>query len=113
MWIFNPASNTNQRSSLRLVNDSDSQGSVTITGIDDGGNAGDSAVTFNIMANSAMTITSVDLESGNADLGLVGALGDGQGKWRLAIESDVDLQVQSLLETPSGFLTNLSRPAEE
>ena len=113
VWIFNPASNTNQRSSLRLVNDSDSQGSVTITGIDDGGNAGDSAVTFNIMANSAMTITSVDLESGNADLGLVGALGDGQGKWRLAIESDVDLQVQSLLETPSGFLTNLSRPAED
>ncbi len=112
VWIFNPASNTNQRSSLRLVNDSDSQGSVTITGIDDGGNAGDSAVTFNIMANSAMTITSVGLESGNADLGLVGALGDGQGKWRLAIESDVDLQVQSLLETPSGFLTNLSRPVE-
>ena len=32
--------------------------------------------------------------------------------WRLQITSDMDMRVQSLLETPSGFLTNLSRTAE-
>jgi YVTN family beta-propeller protein len=110
--IFNPASNTNQQSSLRLVNDSGTQGNVTVSGFDDAGNpSGD--VTFNINAESAMTITSQDLESGTADL--AGSLGDGTGKWRLLVSSDVDLKVQSLLSTPSGFLTNLSRtvPANE
>lgn len=69
-------------------------------------------MTFNIVGDTAMSISAVDLEQGNGDMGLVGSLGDGAGKWRLRITSDVDLQVQSLLETPSGFLTNLSRPTE-
>ena len=112
VWIFNPASNTQQRSVLRLVNNSDTQGSVTITGVDDAGNSPGDTVIFNIMSESAMAISSQDLENGNSDLGLVGTLGNGSGKWRLSIDSDVDLQVQSLLETPSGFLTNLSRPVE-
>jgi peptidyl-Asp metalloendopeptidase len=111
VFIFNPASNTNQRSSLRLVNSSAQQGSVTVNGFDDSGMAG-GAVTFSIPADSGMTVTSQDLENGNTDLGLSGALGDGTGKWRLHITSDVDLQVQSLLDTPSGFLTNLSRTIE-
>ena len=113
VWIFNPASNTNQRSSLRLVNMSGAQGSVTISGIDDAGNsAPDGEVTFYIPAGSAMAISAIDLENGNADLGLVGSLGDGAGKWRLKVSSDVDLKVQSLLETSTGFLTNLSRSSE-
>ena len=113
VWIFNPASNTNQRSSLRLVNMSGAQGSVTISGIDDAGNsAPDGEVIFNIPAGSAMAISAIDLENGNADLGLVGSLGDGAGKWRLKVSSDVDLKVQSLLETSTGFLTNLSRSSE-
>ena len=59
-----------------------------------------------------MVVTAQDLENGNSDLGLVGALGDGTGKWRLQVSSDVALQVQSLLDTPTGFLTNLSRASE-
>ncbi len=59
-----------------------------------------------------MSITAVDLENGNAQLGLVGALGNGTGKWRLRVTSDVDLKVQGLMNTPSGFLTNLSRTSE-
>ena len=109
VFIFNPASNTNQRSSLRIVNTSSQQGSVTIQGFDDTG-AASSTVTFNIIGKSAMSITSQELESGSSKF--VGALGDGAGKWRLQITSNTPLQIQSLLDTPTGFLTNLSRVSE-
>ena len=109
VFIFNPASNENQRSSLRLVNNTSQQGSVTINGFDDSGAEG-GEVTFNIPADNGMLLTAQDLENGTSDL--MGSLGDGMGKWRLVITSDVDLQVQSLLDTPTGFLTNLSRTTE-
>ena len=109
VFIFNPASNTNQRSSLRIVNTSSQQASVTIQGFDDTG-AASSTVTFNIIGNSALSITSQELENGSSKF--VGALGDGAGKWRLKITSNTALQVQSLLDTPTGFLTNLSRVSE-
>ncbi len=113
VYLFNPGSNTAQRSTLRIINDSASQGAVTISGVDDQGvMAPSGAVTFNIPAMSAMTLSAQDLEQGNGDLGLVGALGDGSGKWHLQVTADVDLKVQNLLDTPTGFLTNLSRPVE-
>ena len=113
VWLFNPASNVNQKSTLRLVNNDSTRGSVTISAIDDtGASAPNGEIIFNIGADSAMSISALDLEDGNGDMGLVGSLGNGAGKWRLRISSDVDLQVQSLLETPSGFLTNLSRPVD-
>ena len=100
VWFFNPASNVNKVSSLRIVNNSDSQGGVTISAIDDAGNlAPNGDMTFNIMANSAMWITAQDLENGNSELGLVNPIGDGEGKWRLTITSDVDLRVMNLLTT--------------
>lgn len=59
-----------------------------------------------------MSITAQDLEDGNSDLGLVGSLGNGSGKWYLQIQSNVDLKVQGLLDTDTGFITNLSRAYE-
>ena len=44
----------------------------------------------------------------------LGALGDGEGKWQLFVESDESIQVMSLMSTPTGHLTNLAtteRPA--
>ena len=82
---------------------------MTIQGFDDTG-AASSTVTFNMIGNSAMSITSEELESGSSNL--VGALGDGAGKWRLKITSNTALQVQSLLDTSTGFLTNLSRASD-
>ena len=113
VYMFNPGSNISQRSSLWIVNNSDQQGSVTISGRDDNGaSAPGGTVTFNIAANASKLITAQDLESGNSLIGLVGSLGNGTGKWHLEITSDVDLQVQSLLDTPNGFLTNLSQISE-
>jgi hypothetical protein len=110
IFYVNPGSNTSQRSLLRLVNRSGQTGNITISGIDDAGNpAPGGTVTLSLLAFSATQISAADLENGNVPAGLTGALGDGAGKWRLSISSDVNLEVISLLSTPAGFLTNLSR----
>ncbi len=110
--VFNPASNVDRRSSLRIVNDTDDQAAITISGYDDAGNPGDSDVTFNLIGQRSITVTAADLENGNAQLGLVGAFGDGAGKWRLTVSSDTEIQVLGTLDTPAGFITNLSRATE-
>jgi hypothetical protein len=110
VWFVNPGSNTAQRSFLRLVNKTNQTANLTITGIDDAGNAAPGgSITLSIGAFSAKEITAAELENGNAGAGLTGALGDGTGKWRLSVSADADLAVMSLLDTPGGFLTNQSR----
>ncbi|MBO6700778.1 MAG: hypothetical protein JJ921_00455 [Pseudomonadales bacterium] len=107
-WIFNPASNDNQVSILRVVNTEALQGSITISAIDDQGNTAPGGnVGLTIDPLEAVHLTAKDLEEGS--LGTIGSLGDGSGKWRLEINSDVELEVQSLLTTPAGFITNLSK----
>ncbi len=104
--FFNPGGNRRQVSKLRLINDGERAGSATITGIDDHGSAsGPVAVT--VPAGSAFTFTAAELEAGAGDL-LGGGLGDGEGKWRLRVRSDEPIAVMSLLETPTGHLTNVS-----
>ena len=103
--FFNPGSNTGQVSKLRLINDGERAAAATVTGIDDHGN-GSGTVTLTVPAGSARTFTSAELEAGGA--GLAGRLGDGSGKWRLRVRSDAPIAVMSLLETPSGHLTNVS-----
>ena len=113
VYLFNPGSNTNQRSLLRVVNTTGATGTVTITGADDNGNAAPGGpVSFQIGASRGLVLTAQDVENGNASIGLSGALGDGAGKWNLTVESTVDIAVMSLLDTPNGFITNLSRPSE-
>lgn len=112
LFIVNPGSNQNQASSLRFVNPSNNTASVSIDGYDDSGNpAPGGGVTFNLGAGEAMTLTSAELESGTS--GVVGSLGDGSGKWFLTVEAYEDVKVQSLLDAPGGFLTNLSRAISE
>ena len=112
VYVLNPGSNTNQRSLLRVVNTTGTTGTVTITGVDDNGDpAPGGAVSFQIGANRGLVLTAQDIENGDASIGLSGALGDGAGKWHLTLDSSVDLAILSLLDTPNGFITNLSRPA--
>ena len=106
--FFNPASNANQASVLRLVNRSASEeAAVTVTGTDDAGEAGEAAVTLTLAARAARTLSAPALESGEGE-GLDGMLGDGAGKWRLRVDSDRPLGVMSLMGSPDGHLTNLS-----
>lgn len=109
-YFFNPGSNSSQRSFLRLVNRSSQTATIVITGIDDEGNdAPGGAVSLILGPNAATEVSAADLENGNAGANLLGALGNGTGKWRLTVASDADVMAMSLLETPGGFLTNQSR----
>ena len=108
-WIyrvmtFNPASNVNQRSMLRLINQSGEATTVTVRGIDDRGVQGDRPVTVTLRPNGARTLTSSELEA----MGL----GNGSGKWRLLVTAPEMLTVMSLMSTRVGYLTNLSSAPE-
>ena len=102
--IFNPAKNINQRSWLRLINYDFKAASVEVTAIDDDGDRR-GPVTVAVPPGEVRSVTSVQLERGGP--GLAGALGEGQGKWRLTLFSKSPLTVMNLLETPTGHLTNL------
>ena len=102
---FNPGSNRSQVSKLRLINQFEGAANVLIQGVDDNGDSPGSDVRTSISAGAAVTIDAADLEAG---FGLDGALGDGVGKWRLFVQSDQPLMVMSLLESPTGHVTNLS-----
>ena len=103
--VFNPGSNPNQVSLLRLVNPGATDGDVTITGIDDDGASPGTEVVVEVLAGQSVTVSASDLESG---AGVDGALGDGTGKWRLRVASEVPIVAMSLLSSPTGHLTNLS-----
>ena len=104
--ILNPGSNRNQVGRLRLVNVGEEDVEVTIGGFDDAGSASHEQVRLSVAGRSARTVSAGELEEGEA--GLTGALGDGVGKWRLEVRTDGSVLVMSLLESPSGQLTNLS-----
>lgn len=105
--FVNPASNRNQQTFLRIVNHSADSGVVTIRGIDDHGTNSES-LSFDIGSYQSRQLTAQDLELGNSTKGLRGTLGDGSGKWRLEVDSEVEVSVLSLIRSSDGFLTNLS-----
>ncbi|MYE86064.1 MAG: hypothetical protein F4X31_07485 [Gammaproteobacteria bacterium] len=112
--IFNPASNVNQRSWLRLVNMAYDDAEITISGVDDAGvPAPGGVVRLSLPRDQAVALTSEALESGiSDDIELTGSLGEklASGKWQLEVVSDQPIIVMSLLDTPTGHLSNLSAP---
>ena len=113
--FLNPGKNANQQSLLRLINSSGAENVVTITGLDDRGNAppgGDVVITM--APHTARTITARELEQGDDDFD--GSFGAGSGKWQLFVTArgtlhgyNRPIQVVSLLNsTGTGNLTNLS-----
>ena len=116
---FNPGSNRNQASRLRLINPRCPQfetavcqtANVTLYGIDDAGTRSPD-VQLQVASGATREVTAAQLEGLDQDPnGLVGRLHDGIGKWQLFIAADQTIYVMSLLETPTGHLTNLSAPA--
>lgn len=98
--VFNPGSNTNQLSWLRVVNPGAETATVDVTGIDDAGEYSDYLVQIDVPPGGSQSVDAAELE----DLGL----GDGRGKWQLIVESEQPIIAMSLLATPTGHLTNLS-----
>ena len=103
-WLvttFNPASNTRQRSLLRITNLETDPLAVFIRGRDDQGNQPDRAVERVIEANSTIDVRSVELEDEWAM--------DGEGKWRLEVSSRGELLVLDLLEAvETGHIVNMA-----
>ena len=98
--VFNPGSNMNQESVLRIINTADTETTVTVRGVDDAGSEGDRPVTVTLSGKEATTLTAKQLEDSG--------LGDGTGKWRLLVSADNPVGVVSIMRTVSGHLTNLS-----
>ena len=82
---FNPATDTNQVGRLRIINPNAAVAFVFIDGVDDSGDSPGDGVQLSVAAGAARTFTSQALESGawTAGSGVSGALGDGDGMWRL------------------------------
>ena len=105
--IFNPAHNRDQRSWLRLINPHDTLVDVAISGQDDAANPPPQGqVSLTLGPRAAHAVTAADLESGAG--ALTGQFGRGTGKWQLFLTASAPIEVMSLLESPSGHLTNLS-----
>lgn len=107
--IFNPASNTDQQSILRIVNPNNAAVSLVIEGMDDTGQpAPGGSVSITLAAHTAVELSAQDLESGDAGKGLTGRLGNGTGKWVLTVDASAPVKLLNLLRDPQGILTNLS-----
>lgn len=105
--VFNPGSNVNQVSRLRLINPAHHEAEVEIVGVDDDGMSPGSAVVVTVDEGQAVTLSAADLEDGGGDFD--GALGDGRGKWQLDITASEPIMVMSLMESVlTNQLTNLS-----
>lgn len=96
--VFNPGSNVNQLSRLRLLSAEDEPVEVAVVGIDDDGV--ESKASLTVAARSALTVTASELEADG--------LGGGTGKWQLVLVADAPLIAVNLMSTPTGHLTNLS-----
>ena len=107
------------RALLRITNDSDREGHVRITGWDDAGKEHGPRTLF-LQPRQSVNLTASELETGDGDAFPVG-LGDGEGWWRLALDSALDFRAgvwsrigESLASLGTGIqtLTNTPLPAE-
>ena len=104
--FFNPGANQDQRSWLQLTNLEDREVGVAIEAHDDVGNPGVRPITLSIEPGAARVVSADTLEAGDPALG--SRLGNGTGKWQLALSANGRIEVVNLLETPTGHLANLS-----
>ena len=130
--IFNPASNTDQISRLRLINNSTHDVPIIVTGYrgDGSQNLDDQdrplRVSGLLAASSVQELSARELETGHGleiklmpemgDDGHIrplGSLGPAHGKWQLLVRShslvdSAELVIVNLMATPTGHVTNLS-----
>ncbi|MDE0029699.1 MAG: DUF1592 domain-containing protein [Deltaproteobacteria bacterium] len=105
--LFDPEEVPGSSGSLRLINPSATEAAVTIRGVDGTGTTPGGEVRLTLASGESRGVTVAELEEGTGT-GLVGALGDGTGRWHLSIESNQRIGVMSLLSGPGGRLANLS-----
>ena len=111
--FFNPARNSRQQSLLRLINSGDSTVNIKIFGRDDSGRRSAGEVGVTLVAGAACIVGAQGLETETEgpfdNCRTSGQLGTGVGKWQLFVSPEHPIQVMSLLLSPTGNLSNLSR----
>ena len=88
---------------VRILNRSDQAGTVRILAFDDSGQRF-GPVTLSMDANETVNFRSNHLEQGNESKGLSGGIGDGQGNWRLELESTLDIEPLAYVHSADGSL---------
>ncbi len=101
-----PAARGTRQGFVRVINRSNLSGEVAIEAVDDEGNRSGPA-RLEMRPLQTVHFNSNDLEAGNAVKGLSGGVGIGEGAWRLALTSTLDLQVLSYIRTADGFITSM------
>ena len=96
------------RGVLRLANPGPEPAAVTVAGVDDLGARSGLPVRVVVPAGGTVELTAAELESGDAEAIVSGALGDGTGGWRLTLDADAEVAAASLLAGPGGHLADVS-----
>ena len=95
-----------QQGFVRIINHSNKAGTVEIRAFDDFGQRF-GPVTLDLGAKASVHFNSDDLESGNADKGLSGGVGDGRGDWHLNLATTLDIEPLAYVRTADGFVTSM------
>ena len=102
--LFLSADSTTRQGFARIINHSDTAGTVSITGVDDAGTEF-GPIRLSIGAREVAHFNSRDLEGGNPSKGLARGLGDGVGNWRLQLRTSLEIEPLAYIRTGEGFVT--------
>ena len=95
-----------RRGEVRVVNRSPGSAEVSIDAFD-ATDRGYEELRLALEAESSARFDSTDLEQGNAENGLTGSTGSGEGDWWLELTSASDIEVLSYVDTATGPLSAL------
>ena len=109
--LFLAAGNALHEGRLRITNRS-AAGKIRIHGVDDTGQTF-GPVSMRTGGRRTVTLTSSDLETGNAAKGLPIGLGTGEGDWRLVLESELNLDVFAYARSQDGVVSTAHNVAAE
>ena len=101
-----------RQSFVRVINESDRAGEVTITAFDDEGSEY-GPLTLALDAGAVQHFNSKDLEAGNPAKRLTGRTGDGTGHWRLKLETGLKIEALTYIRTADGFVAPMHDVAPE
>ena len=91
---------------VRIVNRTDMIAQVSIASFDDT-DQDHERLTLSVGPGEVAHFNSTDLEFGNAEKGLSGSTGAGEGDWRLELTSSATIDVLAYIRTTDGFLTSM------
>ena len=92
------------------MNQSDRSGTVQVHAVDDSGQYF-GPVSLPVEAKATVHFTARDLEEGNAEIGISGGLGHGEGNWRLGF--DTELEIEALAYSRDSALVGLHNVVAE